>query len=604
MRKITQKNNAIIESFSSLVSNSPVIINCRMAEEIFNRLPVKRQKMLKEHGLYPGTGVTGVSDTTVASTEAWICQLVNRIAMDIETIMEMYKPGFLASVEAELEDLYTKLELMPKIVDKNAELQLHVAKLKAEVTQLKEANQKLYKLGQSQITRIADLNTTIADIKQQWSAHNEQHKKDWDDLVTRAKKQTADFNKHNDLLKTTMEKNSEFIEKLSKTEDTNNKLKKEITALQAKASSLQVKVSSLEVKVSSLEVKVSSLQKRSDDSQAAMADSQAAMADSQAAITALQAQLATTTFPDFRQTLSTLTLDPVTAFVQNKIALGSAQRDRICEAYHYLDQSFQSEICMGGVYGLSLAITGSACTSACTSAGTVSAHSDLDVVLCSPLKLLHDPDFMAKILQWTLRLDKDHVVRYDHAGQITLIEFTTCGIEVDLSFSREGSDQSSCIGLKRTRQLNDLLGDMHDGTSVLVAPVVVVLKDILFAARLNKPFTGGVSGYVLFWLVQYCYELYPQHFHTPPNAAALLSFVLYYYSHGWKHYNKGYVQVAENLASNCMAGNCQTITVSDPLPNACPKNIVSSRTRFSLVSELFGKLYSRICTGRLQLDTV
>ena len=172
---------------------------------------------------------------------------------------------------------------------------------------------------------------------------------------------------------------------------------------------------------------------------------------------------------------------------------------------------------------------------------------------------------------------------------ISLVVFSVDDVSIDMSFKTESHN-----GINRTSLISSELryrGYIGDLTS----QVTKVLKEVLYRKGWNKPHTGGISGYILFYLVLFCTDTYSCTFHSAPmNSATLLQFVLYYYGCVWEdeplvllHRVKP-VKFVHTQDRNFSSSE-DVLWVSDPLQPH--RNIASRCTCFREIFTFFGRMF-------------
>jgi hypothetical protein len=239
-------------------------------------------------------------------------------------------------------------------------------------------------------------------------------------------------------------------------------------------------------------------------------------------------------------------------------------------------------------FGLDLVCYGSLQTN------LTNSSSDVDVIVINSRGQDSTREEVDLVLSWLQQEIFDEVsVRTCTTSPIgiSLIVFKMDKVNVDMSFmtqSHQGVVRTSLISSEL--QYRGFIGE-H------VSQVTRILKEILHSKGWNKPHTGGISGYILFYLVLFCADIFCSTFGAiPDSSGTLLHFFFYYYGGIWKEEPlvlKHRVKLVKfDRDRHSSSSSEDTLWVSDPLQPH--RNIASRCSSFREIFTFFGKVYTKI----------
>jgi len=221
--------------------------------------------------------------------------------------------------------------------------------------------------------------------------------------------------------------------------------------------------------------------------------------------------------------------------------------------------------------------------------------SDVDVIVINSIGHDCSRGEVDLVLSWLQASFNDVEIRSCSSSPngISLAVFFVDGVSFDMSFMTQSHQGVARTSLMTSEiQYRGLIG-------VHISRVTKVLKEILYLKGWNKPHTGGISGYILFYLVLFCADTYCSTFGaTPKTSATLLQFFLYYYGCIWENeplvllYRIKPVKFPHVRDDVSFSSSEDILWVSDPLQPH--KNIASRCTSFREIFTFFGRAYRNI----------
>ena len=183
---------------------------------------------------------------------------------------------------------------------------------------------------------------------------------------------------------------------------------------------------------------------------------------------------------------------------------------------------------------------------------------------------------------------------------LPLLHFLHCsGIPVDISF-----DSPSNQGEQRTRLLQKMLCN-RNVVRTEITVVVRIVKELLAVTKMNKPFKGGLSGYITFKLVcfssDYFSQLYPNTRQT--SSRLLLFFLNFFASFDCQRGIYVHPELPEKSSFVALVNPANKLWVCDPFFTL--ENIAKSAYQFSKCSAVFSRSFQLLVSATTpNLDSV